>query len=172
MSKSRTPRNRSARSRRLAREASARASRSAQRAPGSPWESRLSLMRPPFRGYESWITVTPPAGVPDGALDGLSPQVAGLMGTVRRLAPLYEYEVPMAALTLERLISRGLLPVASPETPGRVSLVPVADLVEICAADEVLQTAPGDLDAMLHELHCHGALVVDDDQVIRLTVPA
>lgn len=172
MSKSRTPRNRSARSRRLAREASARAGRSARRAPDSPQTSPLYALRPPFRGYESWITVTLPAEVPDGAREGLSSEAVGLMGTVRRLAPLYEYSVPMAALTLERLIGRGLLPVASPETPGRVSLVPVADLVEICAADEVLQNAPGGLDAMLHELHCHGALVVDDDHVIRLTVLA
>lgn len=172
MSKSRTPRNSSARSRRLARAASARAGRSAQPTPDAPYDSPLYTLRPPFRGYENWLTVTPAAEAPGGALAGLSGEAVGLIDTVRRLAPLYEYSVPMAALTLERLISRGLLPVTSPETPDEVSLVPVADLVAICAADEVLQGTPEGLDAMLHELHAHGALVVVDDHVIRLSVLA
>lgn len=163
MSKSRTPRNSSARE---------PSDRSAQPATDAPQYSRLYTLRPPFRGYESWLTVTPAAEAPGGALEGLSGEAVGLIGTVRRLAPLYEYSVPMAALTLERLISRGLLPVTSPETPDEVSLVPVADLVAICAADEVLQGTPEGLDAMLHELHSHGALVVDDDHVIRLSVLA
>jgi hypothetical protein len=170
VSKSRTPKNRSARTRKRARQEAARAARTVQPPGGAagPEGSALWLMRPPYSGYESWITLTPSNSVPEGAQEGLDGELADSYGTVRRLAPLYEYSVPMAALTLERLIRRGLLPLATPGTADLVSLVPLADLVAICAADEILAAAPEGLDALLHELHAHGALVVDDDHVIRL----
>lgn len=149
----RTPKNRSARQKRLSRQRTGRQARHPLRA-----------LQPPFRPYEEWISV--PAGaeqLPDGVLDE---DLRAFHTMVAELAPLYAGCVPLAAVYLEQHIRQGVLPIVDPTRPDMASLVPVDEFAAACT---VAGDLPGDqVGPTLHELHFHGALVVDDDHVIRL----
>ncbi|WP_411090820.1 hypothetical protein [Streptomyces sp. 049-1] len=156
--------NPSARQKRLARQAAARASRTL--ADACP----LFVQRPPFHGYDKWMTPTPgavpPADMPENA--------ATVYEIVTALAPLYEGQVPYAAIVLEQQIRSGVLLVAN--DAGGVVRVPVPDMATVLAdtadyaealpvSDEVLDS---DVGRLLHELHALAALVVDDRGVVGL----
>ncbi|MFC8438053.1 hypothetical protein [Streptomyces sp. DH20] len=155
----------SARDRRRARQAAARVSRTA--ACSYP----LFAHRPPYTGYGLWLT--PKSDARD--VEDLPVAAATVLAMVRDLAPLYQDQVPTAALYLEQQIRAGVLHVATGQ--GAVTSVPVPDMATVLAEtahyfseEPVPDGADGeDVGRMLHELHALGALVVDDN-VIRLAV--
>lgn len=152
---------RSARTKRLARE---REQRAARRAPVHP----LRALQPPFRPYAEWISVPPGADVPWPArLQNAG--AAQLHAMVLRLAPLYAGQLPLAALYLEQQIERGTLHIARPEDFELVTRLAVDEVAALFTAAGI--GTPGDgagPSEYLHELHFHGALVLDDDHVICL----
>lgn len=169
MSKSRTPRHRSAREKRLD---AGRRQRAARRAQAHP----LKALSPPFAAYREWFSVPAAAHglaeypVPHGM--DLDDEAKALADMLIRLAPLYADSVPMAAVYLDHQIRRGVLHLAA---DGVVSAIPVPDMATVLAetADffpgEPIPEADGeDIGECLHRLHFLGALVVDDDLVIRL----
>jgi hypothetical protein len=170
--------NPSAREKQRARQERARAGRQEQAAAGHP----LMALKPPYSGYLGWIT---PETVTVG--EDAGEEARELHATLVRLAPLYAGRVPMAAVHLERHIRSGTLPIAAPGAPDRVSLVPVADLVASTAnpwVEAAFRAAHPDVpdDELglsadleeaaehIHGLHFHGALVLDNDHIIRLAV--
>lgn len=162
----RRPKQRSARTKQLQRERRQRE----QRAAAYP----LYAMQPPYTPYEQWISL--PAGAvidpwPESLPGG---SAARFHATVSRLLPLYAGKLPLAAVYLDQQIERGILHIADPEDPELIAKVPVAEVAALFAADDVIGPA-GDAGygGLLHELHFHGALVVDDHHVIcfNLTDP-
>lgn len=177
---SKAPRNKQ-----LARQKAARAARRAEVSP-------LYHLRPPFEPYREWLTA--PAGA-----DGLTitPEQEELLGDdavefmrrVVEIAPLYNGVVPMAAVYLDMQMSRGEITLAVTGAPDRVTVMKVADLAasmsDPARLDELRRAVPeAGLDAAAvepltvdecvaktHELHRHGALVLDDNHVVHLAVP-
>ncbi|MFJ5156355.1 hypothetical protein ACIQCF_33305 [Streptomyces sp. NPDC088353] len=166
MSKSRKNKTRSARQKQLARQRAARDARLAvQQAADYP----LYALRPPYSGYEHWLT--PVADAP--AATDLSDGAAAVHATIVSVAPLYQGKVPLAAVFLEQQIRRGVLHLAQPL--GEVASVPLPDMATVLAdtaAHFAAEPAPeddtADVGRLLHELHALAALVVDDQHVIRL----
>ncbi|MGA5486675.1 hypothetical protein ACPCK1_02740 [Streptomyces pseudogriseolus] len=155
----------SARDRQRARQAAARVSRTA--ACSYP----LFAHRPPYTGYGLWLTPTSDAR----DVEDLPENAATVLAMVQDLAPLYQDQVPTAALYLEQQIRAGVLHLATGH--GAATSVPVPDMATVLAetahyfSEEPPPAAAGeDVSRMLHELHALGALVVDDDNVIRLAV--
>lgn len=160
------PKNRSARQKRLAREHAAREARHAVQHP-------LQALNLPYHGYQEWIRV--PDGVTGQIPDDVSGDARALHAIVVRLAPVYGGQMPMAAVYLEQQIQRGSVLLGT--AGGGVSAVPVPDMATVYAETARLfpagpQPGPDEEDAdtgkLLHALHALGALVVDDDHVIRL----
>lgn len=163
MSKRHTPRNRSAREHRRARQAAARAGRADARCP-------LARHQPPFRGYDRWLA---PTGRPaDGV--GMPAPAATVLEMITALAPLYGGRVPTAALYLEQQLRSGVLRIAS--FGGGVNEVPVPDMATVLAQTaDVFPDAPpepedsdDDVGALFHQVHALGFLVLDDYQVLHL----
>lgn len=179
MSKPRKPKNRSARDKQRARQEAARTARQELAAAAHP----LMALNPPYSGYREWITPHAATDVED-----VTEEARRLHAMLLRLAPLYAGKVPMAAVHLERHIRSGTLPLAVPSDPGKVALMPVAELVAGTASaemnsamraahpgattdDELGLAADADEAAEhVHGLHFHGALVVDNDRILRLAV--
>lgn len=170
MSTSRTPRNRSARQKRLAREHRQRAARQTAACP-------LKALNPPYEAYQQWFSVPAAARglteypVPDGM--DLDSDAKALADMLVRLAPLYANSIPKAAIYLEQQIRRGVLHLAAID--GGVSALPLPDMATVLAetadffpGDPVPDADGEDVGEGLHQLHALGVLVLDDDRVIRL----
>lgn len=164
MSKSRKSRNRSAREKQLARQRAGRAARAALQETCPLYE-----LQPPYRGYQKWFTPVSDAVVPAD----MPEDAAAVYAMVVALAPLYQGKVPLAAVLLEQQIRGGVLHLA--HDGGGVSAVPMPDMATVLAdtaeyfLGEPLPAADGaEPRELLHQLHALGALVLDDDQVIRL----
>ncbi|MFG2699556.1 hypothetical protein [Streptomyces sp. NPDC048386] len=114
----------------------------------------------PYSGYQTWIT---PKTV-TGTAGDVSEEARALHARLQRLAPLYAGSVPMAALRLDNYIEQGTIPLGA--TYG-VSRIPVADMAALFAGED----AP-EVGQLLHELHFRSALVLDDQHIVRLSVPA
>ncbi|MCO6011520.1 hypothetical protein NE236_41875 [Actinoallomurus purpureus] len=176
--------NRSARDKRLARE---RARREA-RAPKCP----LFELRPPFEAYSEWITV--PAHIKDfgdhrASRDPrLDAEMRKFVTTVIKLGPLYQGRVPTAALYLDDQMSRGTVAFGVPDSPGLCAPYSLDALVdqlsdpefyrafreenpEIQLPEQLRPIEAGMVPQFVHELHMHGVVIMDDDQVLNLALP-
>ncbi len=107
--------------------------------------------------------------------DGLPAKAAEVLAMVQALAPLYQGELPLAALWLEQQIRAGVLRLAV--DGGGVKAVPLPDMATVLAdtahhfPGEPVPDADGDdVGQLLHQLHAHAGIYLDDDRVIRLAV--
>lgn len=163
-----TPRNKQ-----LARQKAARAARRAEVSPlyGTP---------PPFQPYAEWLQAPE-----SGAAIEMTPEQAGalddetreFMRRVVEIAPIYNGHVPMAAVYLDMQLSRGEITLAVTGMPGQATAVKVADVAARLALAEAwpdgteAALTADECTAKLHDLHRHGALVLDDDHIVHLAVP-
>ncbi|MEV6810243.1 hypothetical protein [Streptomyces sp. NPDC051132] len=122
------------------------------RRPRVPRQYTLHELQPPGEGYEEWFRVT--AGMDPDQIDDprIGEEALALLKRLARLGPLYDSEVPKAALYLDDLIDTGQLPVFGDGEEGTV--VPLAE----AAAKFGLS---GDIRESIHNLHAAGVLLVD-----------
>ncbi|MET8816427.1 hypothetical protein ABZW47_31055 [Streptomyces sp. NPDC004549] len=123
------------------------------RRPRMPRQFRLRELQPPGQGYEEWITI-PSATQPLGSAPGLSAGAVQLMERMAVLGPLYDGQLPTAALYLDELIDSGSLPMIR---DGAGVLVPIAEMAEMMSG-----RSGGDVRESLHGLHAAGVILMAD----------
>ncbi|MGW7603208.1 hypothetical protein [Streptomyces antimycoticus] len=117
----------------------------------------LHELEPP--GYSEWIKPADKerkSAAFDPRLTGLSDDAADLMERMFRIAPLYDGTMPMQALWLDILIDSGKIPMQSPDSIDRFSLVSLDECVSLMqlADDQSLRES-------FHRLHAAGAFLVE-----------
>ncbi|MET9396072.1 hypothetical protein [Kitasatospora sp. NPDC002965] len=150
---------------------------------------------PPYGGYREWLRPNPATGLFE-VLDSAPEDTQRWAARVRDLLmPLYRGRVPFAATYLDDRIQSGVIPLAEGDEPAmRVRPLAVADFAAAVTAQATgdghggrhpgedicpqLNCHDGDHHAdehriwvHLHHLHARGALLVDDQDRIRMTVP-
>lgn len=116
-----------------------------------------------------------------------------LLDTLMRLGPRYRNSVPMAAVYLDQNITSGEIPLALPNQPGRITMVPLAELAAEASDPEYLRELrdrhpevelpdpnsdparyrlTDDSAVMsIHELHLKGAILVDENGAVHFSRP-
>lgn len=130
--------------------------------PGKPRRQRktqeytLRQLQPPGEPYDEWFSVRP--GDAYRKDPRITAEAVALMDCIHRLAPLYGWEVPKAAIYLDGLIDTGSLPIFRGEDEG--TLVPIEEMAAAQGG-----TSPEQIRESIHNLHAIGALIVftDDD---------
>ncbi|WP_156773005.1 hypothetical protein [Nocardia sp. 852002-51101_SCH5132738] len=152
----------------------------------------LLAFPPPFKTYENWFNVPDVAGEwfeypsPPGQLSDDAKQ---MMDTLIKLGPRYRNKVPEAALYLDQQVTAGIIPLAVPGDPESVNPLPVAQLAgELSdpehwrqireqfpdfdgSAEDPTANWADTMGLHMHELHSHGALVLDDNHRVHLARP-
>jgi hypothetical protein len=125
------------------------------RRPRVPRQYTLQELQPPGEGYEEWFRVS--AGMNPDQIDDprVGDEALALMKRLARLGPLYDNEVPKAALYLDDLIDTGQLPIFGDGETG--TLMPLG---EVAAR---FGSRSADIRESIHNLHAVGALLVDTD---------
>lgn len=180
----RPKKNRSARDKKLAKQRAVRDVRKREEHP-------LYYLQPPFSGYQEWVQVPRQAGEmfqhPVRYDDRLEDGAKDLMDTFIKLGPRYNYLVPMAAVYLDNILATGEVPVAVTGKPGYVRPVPLKQMAAEVSTQESLdrmreehpeaglpekaQLMTDDAAAFhLHQLHFHGLMIMDDDNILNLVV--
>lgn len=153
---------------------------------------------PPFSSYDEWFSVPEEAaGMIEHPLardPRLSEESREILGAVMRLGPRYRNMVPLAAVLLDQNFASGEIPLALPDKPGHVTMVPLAELAAEASDPQHLRELRerypdvGDLPdpdgepaslhvtddsaAMhIHELHLKGALLVDENGAVHFARP-
>lgn len=143
---------------------------------------------PPFDGYQEWFRI------PTSAADriehpatfdpNLSDGAKDVMNALVKLGPRYHYHVPMAAVLLDAQIQTGIINLAVTGQPGRFRPIPLVEFAHNLNSgtafhDQIRERSPGwkpqrqDADTVafhIHDLHIHGLLVLDNDDIANLAL--
>lgn len=120
-------------------------------------EYTLQELRPPGDAYDEWYTVNPDMSAEQVAAMGVDPEALDIMRRMARLGPLYNGELPKAALLLDQLIDTGHLPLLSDDEEG--ILMSLETMVPAQASGD-----PDSIRESVHNLHSVGALLVVTDE--------
>lgn len=128
--------------------------------PGKPRRQRkpqkytLRQLQPPGEPYDEWFNVRPGNGYRSDPQ--ITAEAVALMDCINRIGPLYAWDVPKAALYLDRLIDTGSLPIFQGESEG--TLVPIEEMAAAQGG-----ASPDQIRESIHNLHAAGALLVFTD---------
>ncbi|MFD9574533.1 hypothetical protein ACFWBI_32520 [Streptomyces sp. NPDC059982] len=144
--------------------------------------------KPPYDGYQEWLTPNPLTGRFD--LQAAAPMDTRIFFAriEELLLPIYQGRVPMAATYLDDRIKAGFIVYAQGDDPNdTVNVVPVAEFAEkvgvhdgtghqdVCprlnCSGKQHVAAEHRIWVHLHHLHASGRLLLNNHDAIRLTIP-
>ncbi|OBA50982.1 hypothetical protein A5789_28215 [Nocardia sp. 852002-51101_SCH5132738] len=123
---------------------------------------------PPYEGYDEWYPVGEMRDA-DG-YDTLSVEDREFAEMMIALGPGYRGLVPAAAVALEEMIRQGTIRMAINGMPGRYREMPVAELAGL-TAQQGGSSDEREIAKVVHVMHTLGLIVVDDQEVVHLSLP-